>query len=210
MAKIEPFEKHRDRYEEWFEAHGPLYEEELEALKTLLPPFERGVEIGVGTGRFAEPLGITEGVEPSPKMAEVAKERGIAVTEGVAEALPLSDASYDLALMVTTICFVDDPPKAMREIYRILKPGGHVLLGFVDKETPLGRLYRKNRPKSRFYQQATFFSTEEVLALLKEAGFVECKAVQTLFGPDLEHMRGGVKEGYGEGAFVALRCRRPR
>ncbi|WP_456450097.1 class I SAM-dependent methyltransferase [Hydrogenimonas sp.] len=209
MAKISAFEKHRDRYEEWFKEHGPLYEEELRALRRLLPPFEKGVEIGVGTGRFAEPLGIKEGVEPSPKMAEVAKERGIEVAQGVAEALPLEDESYDLALMVTTICFVDDPRKALREIYRILKPGGYMLLGFVDKETPLGRLYQKNREKSRFYKEATFYSTQEVLGLLKEAGFGDCKAVQTLFGPDLEHMEGGVKEGYGEGAFVALRCQKP-
>ena len=209
MAKISAFEKHRDRYEEWFEEHGPLYEEELRALRRLLPPFEKGVEIGVGTGRFAEPLGIEEGVEPSPKMAEVAKARGIEVAQGVAEALPLRSESYDLALMVTTICFVDDPREALREIYRILKPGGHVLLGFVDKETPLGHLYQKNREKSRFYREATFYSTREVLELLKEAGFGDCEAAQTLFGPDLEHMEGGVKEGYGQGAFVAVRCQKP-
>ena len=66
------------------------------------------MEIGVGTGRFAEPLGFREGVEPSPAMAERARRRGLEVTDGVAENLPLPDATYDVALMVTTICFVDD------------------------------------------------------------------------------------------------------
>jgi hypothetical protein len=43
---------------------------------------------------------------------------------------------------------------------------------------------------------------------LREAGFGEIEAVQTLFGPDLEHMEGGVKPGTGEGAFVVLRGRK--
>ena len=209
MANIAPFEAHTERYEEWFEEHGDLYAAELEAVRALLPPFKKGIEIGVGTGRFAEPLGIEEGVEPSQKMAAYAKARGIRIHEGSAEALPLPAESYDFALMVTTICFVDDPLESLREIHRILRPGGYVLVGFVDKETPLGRHYLQNRRKSRFYRTATFFSCDEVKALLHEAGFAECEAVQTLFGESLESMEGGVKKGCGEGAFVAIRCRKP-
>jgi SAM-dependent methyltransferase len=50
-----------------------------------------GVEIGVGTGLFAVPLGILIGVEPSPRMAELARYRGIEVLENVAEELPFAD-----------------------------------------------------------------------------------------------------------------------
>ena len=207
--KIEIFEKYTEDYENWFVRHENLYRAELEAVRALMPPFEKGIEIGVGTGRFAAPLGIDIGVEPSRHMAEIARKKGIEVIVGVAENLPLKEESFDLALMVTTICFVDDPGKSLREIWRILKPGGYVLIGFVDRKSALGRLYEKNRSKSRFYKDATFFSTEEVLELLQKTGFEACRMKQTLFGPDLEHMETSVKDGYGEGAFVVIRCRKP-
>jgi SAM-dependent methyltransferase len=209
MANIEPFEKLTDHYDHWFEEHSKVYAEELKAIRDVLPPFENGIEIGVGTGRFAAPLGIKTGLEPSKKMAKIARDRGIEVIEGIAEAMPLPDNSYDLALFVTTICFVDDAERALEEIYRILRPGGHIVVGFVDKNTPLGRFYQKHKEQSRFYKTAHFFSGAEVMELLKKTGFVDCKAVQTLFGPDLDHMKGGIRDGFGEGAFVAMRCRKP-
>ncbi|WP_456432993.1 class I SAM-dependent methyltransferase [Nitratifractor sp.] len=208
MAKIEPFENYTDRYEAWFEEHRELYRWEIEAVRQLLPPFADGVEIGIGTGRFALPLGIDKGIEPSAKMAEVAREKGLEVIPGTAEEIPLPDESVDFALMVTTICFVDDPPKALREIWRILRPGGWVIVGFVDRDTPLGRYYLEHRSESRFYAPATFFSAREVADLLREAGFGEITAVQTLFGERLDAMEGGVRPGWGEGAFVVIRGRK--
>jgi len=205
MPKTAPFDRYTDAYEEWFEKHPDLYRWEIEAVEALLPYFEDAVEIGIGTGRFAIPLGIRMGVEPSAQMAARAMEKGLEVIPGTAEELPLMDESVDLALMVTTICFVDDPRRAFGEIHRVLKPGGSVLVGFVDRKTPLGRFYLEHREESRFYAPATFFGAEEVKELLEEAGFVNLREVQTLFGPDLEHMKGGVKPGHGEGAFVVIR-----
>jgi hypothetical protein len=66
----------------------------------------------------------------------------------------------------------------------------------------------EHRKESRFYAPATFFSADEVARLLRQAGFVEIEAVQTLFGSRLEEMKGGVKRGYGEGAFVVMRGRK--
>jgi SAM-dependent methyltransferase len=205
MPKIQPFDTYTDAYEEWFEKHPDLYRWEVEAIETLLPYFEDAVEIGIGTGRFAIPLGIRTGVEPSAQMAARAMEKGLEVIPGSAEELPLPNESIDLALMVTTICFVDDPKRAFAEIHRVLKPGGTLLVGFVDRETPVGRFYLEHKEESRFYAPATFFGAQEMKGLLEEAGFVNLWEVQTLFGPDLEHMEGGVKPGHGEGAFVVIR-----
>ncbi len=206
--KTEAFEKFPQVYEAWFEEHSLLYRAEIEAVRKLLPPFENGIEIGVGSGRFAVPLGIKRGVEPSAKMAEIAREKGIEVIEGIAEDLPLEDETFDFALMVTTICFVNDPFLSLQNIYRILKPDGYVIIGFVDKESELGKLYEKNRLNSRFYVEARFFSTDEVIELLKKAGFSGIVCTQTLFGKDLEHMDTEVKNGCGAGAFVAIRARK--
>ncbi|HPU77474.1 MAG TPA: class I SAM-dependent methyltransferase, partial [Thermosynergistes sp.] len=90
MAKIAPFEAHRNRYEQWFEDNRFAYEAEIEAVRLLLPKGGKGLEVGVGTGRFAVPLGVFTGLEPSPAMAEIARAKGVNVVEGVAEALPFS------------------------------------------------------------------------------------------------------------------------
>lgn len=206
MPKTEPFERFPQAYETWFEKHPMLYEAEIEAIRTLLPPFEKAIEIGVGSGRFALPFGIMTGVEPSAKMAEIARSKGMEVIEGVAEALPVEDESFDFALMVTTICFVDDPFLSLQEIRRILKPEGCVIIGFVDRDSALGQQYEKNREESRFYGEARFYSADEVAGLLKKAGFAEVVCAQTLFGETLEQMETAVKKGSGEGAFVAIRA----
>ncbi|WP_345976334.1 class I SAM-dependent methyltransferase [Sulfurimonas sp. HSL3-7] len=210
MPKIEPFERFPNAYEAWFDKHLTLYDAEIEAIRTLLPPFKKGIEIGVGSGRFALPFGITTGVEPSAKMAELARFKGIEVIEGIAEALPVGDESFDFVLMVTTICFVDDPLLSLQEIHRILKPKGYVIIGFVDRDSALGQQYEKNREESRFYREARFYSADEVAGLLKKAGFSGIASAQTLFGESLEEMETGVKKGSSEGAFVAIRARKGR
>ena len=66
MAKIESFEKYTNRYEEWFDKNKFVYESEVAAIKRLIPNKGVGIEIGIGSGRFAKPFGIKYGVEPSP------------------------------------------------------------------------------------------------------------------------------------------------
>ena len=58
MPKTDPYDKHKDKYENWFTRNRFAYESELQAIKLILPQGENGMEIGVGTGRFAGPLGI--------------------------------------------------------------------------------------------------------------------------------------------------------
>lgn len=193
-----------NEYERWFLVHRLAYLSELRAVKSLLPE-GRGVEIGVGTGRFAVPLRIKIGVEPSERMAEIARKRGVFVLKGTAENLPLKNESFDFTLMVTTICFVDDPERALKEAHRILKRGGYLIAGIVDRESFLGKEYEKNKEKSVFYKSARFFSTEELMDLMRKAGFKEFKVVQTLFKHPSELSEiEPVKEGYGEGSFVVI------
>ncbi len=207
MPKTEPFDKHLDLYEDWFVQNRYVYESELAAIRALLPVEGEGVEIGVGSGLFAAPLGIGTGVEPSEVMAAKARERGIRVIPGVAEDLPLEDASFDYALMVTTICFVDDVERSLQETARILKKGGVFILAFVDKESPVGRIYQAMKEESLFYRPATFFSTKELLQALAKAGLKKEVVVQTVFGTldEIKEVQP-LREGYGEGSFVVIRA----
>lgn len=203
MPKTEAFEKYSDAYDEWFKQNSDLYGAELEAIRQLLPPpGAEGMEIGVGTGKFAAPLGITIGVEPSEKMAIKARMQGIDVYPGVAEKLPFSDGRFDFVLMVTTICFVDNVISSFREAFRVLKPCGHIIVGFIDRESELGKQYADKRKKSMFYKEASFFSTQQVLKYLKEAGFQIEKIKQAVIP---EERPETILDDFGKGAFVVIR-----
>ena len=64
MPRVAPFETHHERYEAWFEKHEAAYISELLALRPFVPWQGRGIEIGVGSGRFAAPLGVQVGLDP--------------------------------------------------------------------------------------------------------------------------------------------------
>ena len=203
MPRIEAFENYSNEYDEWFIKNKDKYQLELECIKPFIPKDAHGVEVGVGSGKFAYPLGIKVGVEPSRTMAKKARELGITVYDAVAEELPFPDQSFDFVLMVTTICFVDDILKAFREANRVLRPDGFIVIGFVDKESNLGRQYLKRKDKSKFYREAIFYSTKSVLEYLKKAGFGNFETRQTLL-PEEKGL--AIIDGYGKGGFVAIKA----
>lgn len=208
MPRSEPFEEFTDRYEEWFEHHEHEYDAEIEALSRLVSNPEAGLEIGVGSARFAEPLGFQYGVDPAGDMLDRARERGIEVVRGVAEALPFRAGVFDAALIVTTICFVDDIPATLAEARRVLTDDGRLVVGYIDRESPVGELYQEMKDENPFYRHATFVSTEDLVPALEDAGFGEFEFVQTVYhplgevGPDEP-----VESGYGDGSFVGISAR---
>lgn len=206
--RIDPFEEHSDRYENWFERHGNAYHAEVRALAEVTPQEGIGIEVGVGTGRFAAPLGIPFGVDPSTAMLRVARARGIQVVRGTGEALPFATGSVDVVLMVTTVCFVEDLDRALGEARRVLRPRGSVVVGLVDRASPLGAEYLAKKEESLFYRAARFYTVEEILQALVSAGFGTFETRQTLFGPPAHTPSNEtVKPGHGEGSFVAVRGR---
>ena len=210
MPKTKPFDENLNKYELWFKNYKAVYESELEAIKIITKIPDNAIEIGVGSGLFSFPLGIKKGIEPSAVMAKKAIQRGVEVISGTAESIPCKSLSIDYVLMVTTICFVDDVQKSLNEVYRILKPGGSFVLGFVDKASPLGEVYLEFKDKNIFYKDAVFFDTKELLASLKYSGFVIEKIYQTVFGM-LDEIKSKQQpiEGFGKGGFVVIHAIKP-
>lgn len=203
----EPFDKHYQKYEDWFDKNEYVYKSELKAVNHFIPQQGRGIEIGVGSGKFAEPLGIKMGVEPSESMRKLAKKRGIKVYDGVGENLNFADKSFDYVLMVTTICFLSDIKKAFKEVRRILKEDGKFIIGFVDRESELGKEYLKIKEDNVFYKNAVFYSTKDVITLLKEMKFENINTIQTIFGKlsEVKEIQD-YKNGYGKGGFVVIKA----
>jgi SAM-dependent methyltransferase len=192
-----------DRYEDWFTNNSELFESELRLLKMIISPFSRGFEIGVGTGIFANALGITSGVEPSEEMAKRAEQRGVQVYREKGEALSLEDNSVDLVVMITVDCFLDSLKQTLEEAYRILSPGGALVVGFIDKTAPLGKVYEEKKHHNEFYKYAKFHSGVEMIAALGEAGFKSLKTGQTIFTLKNEYQES--KPGLGQGLFGVIR-----
>lgn len=181
MAAV--FDALANRYDEWYERPfgRSAFEAEVACLRRILPPFRQALEVGVGTGRFASALGVGLGLDPSRQELLIARTRGIEPVQGVGEALPFRAGSFDLVLMVVTLCFVDDPARVIRETARVLRPGGSLVLGLILKESPWADFYlQKARQGHPIYRLARFYAYPEVTAWLKTAGLTVRQVASTL------------------------------
>ena len=209
MPKTEPFDNYSNEYEDWFIINKYAFLSELNAIKKTLPENGDAIEVGIGSGIFAAPLGIKEGIDPSEAMREKAKTRNINAVDAVAENLPYPDSCIDFALMVTTVCFLDDIYQSFYEVNRILSTNGFLIIGFVDKNTPLGKIYLEHKDENVFYKDATFYSTKELLGILKNTGFKINNVYQTVFGKlDEINKVQEVITGYGKGSFVVIKAKK--
>ena len=205
LPGITLFNRFAREYDDWFVENSFAYLPEVEAIRRFIPNTGLGVEIGAGTGRFSTPFGIKIGIEPAKGMARLAQSRGLHMIRALAEDLPFKDESIDYILMVTVICFLTDLPTAIKEIRRVLKPGGRLIIGFIDRESRLGRNYESMKDSSRFYKRATFYSVSQVMDVLTAIGFSDFQVCQTIFTNPGDMVRcDPVCEGHGEGSFVVL------
>jgi len=211
VPKTGPFEAHHERYESWFERHREAYVSELLAVRPFIPLEGKGLEVGIGSGRFAVPLGVQYGIDPSPAMLNYARSRGIKVAVAKGEQLPFKACVFDYALVVTTICFVDSASDMLAEIHRVLAPEGKVIIGLIDRESELGAFYQEHKAESVFYRDAEFFSAAEVERLLQDNGFTLEARAQTLFRPLPETTEiEPAFPGRGKGAFVVITGKKSR
>ena len=181
-----PFNDLASAYDTWFEVEGKdIFAIEVRAFDEVLPSLPKPwLEIGVGSGRFAQALGIKSGLDPSIRMLEMARRRGIMAYLGRGEQSPFGDASFGTVFLITTLCFCDSPLDVLKEAHRITVPGGKIALGTVLKESPWGQFYEQKKEHSRY--KYSFFQYDEVVRLLEPAGFSVEKTISTLFQkPDI-------------------------
>ena len=150
IIEMNVFEEAAKEYDEWFDTHKWVYQSEVAAVRKFIPKTGEGIEIGVGTGRFSVPFGIKVGIDPTCAMSKIARERGIRMCQAKAENLPIRDNSFDFVLMVATLCFLENPFQALKEMKRILKPTGKIVIGMLDEDSPSGKLREEKRTVNKF------------------------------------------------------------
>ena len=188
------FEKYAEKYDRWYtEGEGQILAPiEIAALQKLIENenISEAIEIGVGTGYFANALNIPWGIDPAGEALKIAKRRGIKVIQGYGEKLPLKDNFFSLVMMVVTICFVDDPLQTIKESYRILKKDGTILVGIVPKNSRWGQLYQQKKAKGHiFYGRAEFYTVKEIKEMLISSGFNHITGVSTLYQNPSKHLQ---------------------
>ena len=146
----------------------------------------------------------------SLNMALVARSRGVCVCQALGESLPYPSAAFDSVSLITVLCFVENSRAIIDECRRVLRPGGHLLIGMIDKDSPLGALYESRKAADVFYGAASLHSVENMISLVENAGLRILRCVQTLIGLPYETPGwDDLRTGFGEGASVAMLARKP-
>ncbi len=162
---MEIFETNAERYDSWYDRNRELYERELLAIPKPITP---SLEVGVGTGRFARPLGIDVGVDVSAAMLRIARSRGVECIRADASKLPFKDGVFRSVYFIFTLCFLDKPEEALSEAVRVLVDGGMLCACIVPRDSGLGKVY--SAKDSPFYRIAKFYTERELVNMLEGAG----------------------------------------
>ena len=138
-----------------------------------------GLDVGSGTGRFtpalARAFGPVTGVEPSVRMRDIAQTQsqhpGVQYLAGSAEDIPVPSGSADYALMFLSWHHVQDKPRAVRELARVLRPAGRLLLRSNFSDHHPRPWWLEYFPRGYEADAALFQPLHEAIAMFTSAGW---------------------------------------
>ena len=139
------------------------------------------LEIGCGDGQLAVKLAEmgakVSAIDASPAMVSAARElarahaTNVNFTVGEAQELPFPDEAFDIVVAVTILCFVEDATPVFKEIARVLKPGGHLIIGELGRWSTWAAERRVRAwLGSRLWQRGFFRTPRGLCELARSAG----------------------------------------
>ncbi len=224
------FDEYAATYDAWFLDNPNVLESEVRLVASTLRNAGRVLSVGCGSGLFEKimrdefGITVTDGVEPSPAMAEIARKRGMDVTEATAEEFDYPAGEYDTILFNGSPSYITDLDTVLSKVYAALKPGGRVVLVDVPKESTYGLMYNlakalgtwdhpllegaypPNPYPIEFMNVANWRTTAEKIALLEKNGFRNIESAQTLTTHPLYSDLAAEEPvpGHDRGDYVAL------
>lgn len=224
------FDEYASAYDAWFLNNRNVLYSEVNLVAATLKDAGRTLSVGCGSGLFERILHeergivVSDGIEPSTGMAEIARKRGLRVTIATAEEADFGHNDYDTLLFNGTPSYIDDLASVVRKAYDALPEGGRIILIDVPKESTYGIMYNLAKALGtwdhpllagvyppdpypiEFVNVANWRTTAEKIALLEAAGFTGLEYAQTLTRHPLysnEEEEQPVA-GYDRGDYVAV------
>ena len=209
------FDTYGEDYDRWFDEKGKVvFQNEVQLFKSI-EHYHRhpSIEIGSGSGRFTRALSIDFALEPSFKLREISIKNGVVPIKGRGEDVPFDDEVFKTVFIIVTLCFAKKPIDILREAARILHKKGHLILGLVLSDSPLGKLYIEKKQKGhKFYSVAKFYTLSEIESMLQHVGLRVYDIYSTLFSSpshltDIEEPVHGYIKKAGFVATIAKKVR---
>lgn len=210
----EVFDRLARRYDDWYDGRlgRVIFEIEAGCMERMSSDVKGAeLEVGVGTGRFAQRLSFSIGLDPSIEVLRIARKRDVEVVRGAGEKLPFEDEMFGGVFLLITLCFLEDPLRVLRECGRVLSADGLLFLGLVLRESPWGSFYEEKGMRGHpFYSRAHFYSMTEVEEMLSQADFKIDNILSALYGkPGEIPVSRQLHEGFDPDAgFVCIRARK--
>lgn len=201
---MQHFDEYASIYDAWFMDNGNVLLSEARLVALTLHGSKNILSVGCGSGLFeallAKDFGIkiTDGIEPSTGMAEIARQRGLNVTIATAEEADFGNEKYDTILFNGTPSYISDLRSVVAKAYNALPSGGRAVLIDVPKESGYGIMYNLAKalgswddpllagvyPKDPYpielCKAANWRTTAEKVELMTAAGFSNLESFQTL------------------------------
>ena len=168
------------------------------------------LELGCGTGHWTSYFtskGFTvTAIDESETMIKIANSKNIrnaSFMKADAASLPFSDNSFAVISSITMLEFVEDPEVIMSETDRVLKPGGTLIIGCLNKYSELG----KNKDNDPVFKNGNFFSVQEITDMLSRFGkpFIN---YGVYFSPEFAILDGTDKQETVQPSFIAASVRK--
>lgn len=230
MSISKGFDEYASEYDAWFLENPNVLESEVRLVASTLRGAGKILSVGCGSGLFEKILrenfgiDITDGVEPSAPMADIARRRGMNVTEATGEEYDFPDGQYDAILFNGCPSYITDLRAVVEKVYAALRPGGRIILIDVPKESTYGIMYNlaktlgtwdhpllegvypPNPYPIELCKVARWRTTAEKTLLLELTGFRNLQFAQTLTTHPLysDLKAEEPTEGCDKGDYVAI------
>jgi len=219
------FDKWPERYDQWFKTPiGKLvqkYEGKL-VMEMLSPrPGEKILDAGCGTGVFtrdmlvagAQILGLELSLPMLLRAGSKLQEYPFYTVRGDMRELPFHDNVFDKAVSVTAIEFIEDAGGAIRELFRVTRPGGCIVVATLNGFSPWAARRREAGKKGHpIFKQVIFRSPEEIQNLAPVEGIIKTAIhFQKHDAPEraIKSEKKGQSQDLNTGAFIAARWQKP-